>query len=110
MSLGAKQLNVAVAMLHGRSKYPVSQSMMTRPDHERGKRHRGEVCVHILSCLYQTLTMEGEGSLKNWLKQTGREVARAAGSELKSVAKDRAAAYARELIGEGLKVVSMNAK
>eukprot|EP01046_Picozoa_sp_COSAG06_P063078 COSAG06_NODE_14496_length_1151_cov_1.443916_2_plen_248_part_00 len=47
--------------------------------------------------------MEGEGSLKNWLKQTGREVARAAGSELKSVAKNRVAAYASEMIGEGLK-------
>jgi hypothetical protein len=46
--------------------------------------------------------MEGDG-LEDWLKQTGREVARAAGSELKSVAKDRAAQYARSLIGEGLK-------
>ena len=47
-------------------------------------------------------TMEGDG-LSDWLKQTGREVARAAGSELKAVAKDRAAQYARSLIGEGLK-------
>jgi hypothetical protein len=30
--------------------------------------------------------MEGEGELSEWLKQTGREVARAAGNELKSVA------------------------
>ena len=30
--------------------------------------------------------MEGEGELGEWLKQTGREVARAAGNELKSVA------------------------
>ena len=35
--------------------------------------------------------MQGEGELGEWLKQTGREVARAAGSELKSVAKDKAA-------------------
>ena len=48
-------------------------------------------------------TMEGEGKLKDWLKQTGREVARAAGDELKSVAKDRAADYAKSLIGMGLK-------
>lgn len=47
--------------------------------------------------------MEGEGSLQNWLKDTGREVARAAGNELKTVAKDRAASYARNLIGMGLK-------
>eukprot|EP01048_Picozoa_sp_COSAG05_P011912 COSAG05_NODE_1157_length_5683_cov_2.960064_4_plen_237_part_00 len=47
--------------------------------------------------------MEGEGELGEWLKQTGREVARAAGNELKSVAKDKAASYARQLIGEGLK-------
>jgi hypothetical protein len=47
--------------------------------------------------------MEGEGELGEWLKQTGREVARAAGNELKSVAKDKAASYARSLIGEGLK-------
>ena len=47
--------------------------------------------------------MEGEGELGEWLKQTGREVARAAGSELKSVAKDKAASYARSMIGEGLK-------
>jgi hypothetical protein len=46
--------------------------------------------------------MDGDG-LGDWLKQTGREVARAAGSELKTVAKDRAAQYAREMIGEGLK-------
>ena len=38
-----------------------------------------------------------------WLKQTGREVARAAGNELKSVAKDKAASYAWDLIGMGLK-------
>ena len=48
-------------------------------------------------------TMEGEGELKDWLKQTGREVARAAGNELKSVAKDRAADYAKSLIGMGLR-------
>jgi hypothetical protein len=47
--------------------------------------------------------MEGEGELGEWLKQTGREVARAAGSELKTVAKDKAASYARSMIGEGLK-------
>ena len=47
--------------------------------------------------------MQGEGELGEWLKQTGREVARAAGSELKSVAKDKAASYARSMIGEGLK-------
>jgi hypothetical protein len=47
--------------------------------------------------------MEGEGSLQNWLKDTGREVARAAGNELKTVAKDKAASYARNLIGMGLK-------
>eukprot|EP01043_Picozoa_sp_COSAG02_P047334 COSAG02_NODE_4527_length_5256_cov_7.579794_5_plen_394_part_00 len=47
--------------------------------------------------------MEGEGELSEWLKQTGREVARAAGNELKSVAKDKAASYARDLIGMGLK-------
>jgi hypothetical protein len=47
--------------------------------------------------------MEGEGELGEWLKQTGREVARAASNELKSVAKDKAASYARSLIGEGLK-------
>eukprot|EP01043_Picozoa_sp_COSAG02_P032442 COSAG02_NODE_2168_length_9608_cov_38.056893_5_plen_358_part_00 len=47
--------------------------------------------------------MEGEGELGEWLKQTGREVARAAGNELKSVAKDKAASYARDLIGMGLK-------
>lgn len=40
----------------------------------------------------------------DWLKQTtGREVARAAGNELKAVAKDRAAQFARDMIGEGLK-------
>ena len=50
----------------------------------------------------QLYNMEGDG-LGDWLKQTGREVARAAGSELKSVAKDRAAQYAREMIGQGLK-------
>ena len=47
--------------------------------------------------------MQGEGELGEWLKQTGREVARAAGNELKSVAKDKAASYARSMIGEGLK-------
>jgi hypothetical protein len=46
--------------------------------------------------------MHGEGELGEWLKQTGREVAHAAGSELKSVAKDKAASYARSMIGEGL--------
>jgi hypothetical protein len=47
--------------------------------------------------------MQGDGDLGEWLKQTGREVARAAGHELKSVAKDKAASYARSMIGEGLK-------
>jgi hypothetical protein len=56
-------------------------------------------------CVQKHDTMEGEGGLGEWLKQTGREVARAAGNELKSVAKDKAASYARQLIGEGLKEV-----
>ena len=61
-------------------------------------------CILLYVCSEtQLVYMEGDGELGEWLKQTGREVARAAGNELKSVAKDKVASYARDLIGMGLK-------
>ena len=41
-------------------------------------------------------------ALKSWLQDTGRDIARAVGSELKSQAKDKAVSLAKEQLGLGL--------
>jgi len=46
--------------------------------------------------------MSTQEQLKELLRNTGREVAKEVGSHLKNVARDRAVAYAQDLIGEGL--------
>ena len=43
-----------------------------------------------------------DGALKSWLQDTGRDIARAVGSELKSQAKDKAVSLAKEQLGLGL--------
>ena len=46
--------------------------------------------------------MSAQEQLKELLRNTGREVAKEVGTHLKDVARDRAVAYAQDLIGEGL--------
>ena len=41
-------------------------------------------------------------ALKSWLQETGRDIARAVGSELKNQAKDKAVSLANEQLGLGL--------
>ena len=43
-----------------------------------------------------------DSALKSWLQDTGRDIARAVGSELKSQAKDKAVSLAKEQLGLGL--------
>ena len=43
-----------------------------------------------------------DSALTNWLQDTGRDIARAVGSELKSQAKDKAVSMAKEQLGLGL--------
>ena len=40
-----------------------------------------------------------DSALTNWLQDTGRDIARAVGSELKTQAKDRAVSMAKEQLG-----------
>ena len=46
--------------------------------------------------------MEGDGHIKDWLVQTGKDIGKVAGAHLKKAAKDKAVSYAQELIGKGL--------
>ena len=46
--------------------------------------------------------MEGNGHISDWLHNTGRDIAKAVGSELKSAARDKAVSYAQEMLGRGI--------
>ena len=46
--------------------------------------------------------MEGDGHIFDWLHNTGRDIAKAVGSELKSAARDKAVSYAQEMLGRGI--------
>ena len=46
--------------------------------------------------------MEGDGHISDWLHNTGRDIAKAVGSELKSAARDKAVSYAQEMLGRGI--------
>ena len=46
--------------------------------------------------------MQGDGELKDWLKETGRDIGKMVGSHLKKAAKDKAVSYAQEQLGLGL--------
>ena len=47
-------------------------------------------------------TMQGDGELKDWLHETGKDIGKMVGTHLKKAAKDKAVSYAQEMIGEGL--------
>ena len=46
--------------------------------------------------------MEGDWHISDWLHNTGRDIAKAVGSELKSAARDKAVSYAQEMLGRGI--------
>ena len=46
--------------------------------------------------------MEGDGHISDWLHNTGRDIAKAVGSELKNAARDKAVSYAQEMLGRGI--------
>ena len=46
--------------------------------------------------------MEGEGHIKDWLVQTGKDIGKVAGAHLKKAAKDKAVSYAQEMLGKGI--------
>ena len=46
--------------------------------------------------------MQGDGALKDWLKDTGRDIGKMVGTHLKKAAKDKAISYAQEQLGLGL--------
>ena len=46
--------------------------------------------------------MEGNGHISDWLHNTGREIGKAVGSELKGAARDKAVSYAQEMLGRGI--------
>ena len=48
------------------------------------------------------MTMQGDGALKDWLKDTGRDIGKMVGTHLKKAAKDKAISYAQEQLGLGL--------
>eukprot|EP01044_Picomonas_judraskeda_P006269 COSAG03_NODE_619_length_6676_cov_2.320663_3_plen_397_part_00 len=48
------------------------------------------------------MTMQGDGELKDWLKDTGRDIGKMVGTHLKKAAKDKAISYAQEQLGLGL--------
>eukprot|EP01043_Picozoa_sp_COSAG02_P091402 COSAG02_NODE_28128_length_595_cov_1.875000_1_plen_131_part_10 len=45
---------------------------------------------------------QGDGELKDWLKDTGRDIGKMVGEHLKKAAKDKAVSYAQEQLGLGL--------
>ena len=46
--------------------------------------------------------MQGEGHVKDWLVQTGKDIGNVAGAHLKKAAKDKAVSYAQEMLGKGI--------
>ena len=46
--------------------------------------------------------MQGDGELKEWLHETGRDIGKMVGKHLKAAAKDKAVSYAQEQLGLGL--------
>ena len=46
--------------------------------------------------------MQGDGELKDWLHQTGKDIGKMVGAHLKKAAKDKAVSYAQEQLGNGL--------
>ena len=48
------------------------------------------------------MTMQGDGELQDWLKDTGRDIGKMVGEHLKKAAKDKAVSYAQEQLGLGL--------
>ena len=43
-----------------------------------------------------SMTMQGDGELKDWLHQTGKDIGKMVGSHLKKAAKDKLVEYAQE--------------
>ena len=50
----------------------------------------------------KTNLMQGEGELKDWLHETGKDIGKMVGDHLKKTAKDKAVSYAQEQLGLGL--------
>ena len=46
--------------------------------------------------------MQGDGELKDWLHETGKDIGKMVGDHLKKTAKDKAVSYAQEQLGLGL--------
>ena len=46
--------------------------------------------------------MQGDGELKDWLHQTGKDIGKMVGDHLKKAAKDKAVSYAQEMLGSGI--------
>ena len=46
--------------------------------------------------------MQGDGELKDWLHQTGKDIGKMVGSHLKKAAKDKLVEYAQEHLGSGI--------
>ena len=46
--------------------------------------------------------MQGEGELKDWLRETGKDIGKMVGDHLKKAAKDKAVSFAQEQLGLGL--------
>ena len=46
--------------------------------------------------------MEGDGELKDWLHETGKDIGKMVGKHLKDAAKDKAVEMAQQHLGEGL--------
>eukprot|EP01046_Picozoa_sp_COSAG06_P028646 COSAG06_NODE_2596_length_6606_cov_2.954818_5_plen_389_part_00 len=46
--------------------------------------------------------MEGDGHISDWLHNTGREIGKAVGSELKGAARDKAVSFAQQMVGRGI--------
>ena len=48
------------------------------------------------------MSMQGDGELKDWLHQTGKDIGKMVGDHLKKTAKEKAVSYAQEMLGNGL--------
>ena len=48
------------------------------------------------------MSMQGDGELKEWLHETGRDIGKMVGTHLKKAAKDKAVSFAQEQLGLGL--------